>query len=105
LHIVLNGASAVDQTVVAMCNEFGREIKGAKGIPREMLRKAASMAVCKINMDTDLRLAMTGSIRKALAENPSEIDPRKYLGDARTNITKLVDGKITNVLGSSNSSV
>jgi fructose-bisphosphate aldolase class II len=102
--IVLHGASAVDQDFVAMCNEFGGDIKGAKGIPLEMLRKASSMAVCKINMDTDLRLAMTGSIRKVLAQNPSEIDPRKYLGEARTNITKLVEGKIINVLGSMNSS-
>lgn len=102
--IVLHGASAVDQNFVAMCNEFGGDIKGAKGIPVEMLRKAASMAVCKINMDTDLRLAMTGSIRKVLAQNPGEIDPRKYLGDARKNITTLVDAKITNVLGSMNSS-
>ncbi len=102
--IVLHGASAVDQNFVAMCNEFGGDIKGASGIPLEMLRKASSMAVCKINMDTDLRLAMTGSIRKTLAENPSEIDPRKYLGDARKNITKLVNEKITNVLGSINSS-
>ena len=103
--IVLHGASAVDQNFVAMCNEFGGDIKGAKGIPLEMLRKASSMAVCKINMDTDLRLAMTGSIRKVLAKNPSEIDPRKYLGEARTNITKLVEDKITNVLGSMNSSI
>ena len=102
--IVLHGASAVDQDFVAMCNEFGGEIKGAKGIPLEMLRKASSMAVCKINMDTDLRLAMTGSIRKVMAQNPSEIDPRKYLGEARKNITKLVEGKIINVLGSKNSS-
>lgn len=102
--IVLHGASAVDQNFVTMCNDFGGEIKGAKGIPLEMLRKAASMAVCKINMDTDLRLAMTGSVRKVLTEKPSEIDPRKYLGEARSNITKLVDGKITNVLGSANSS-
>jgi len=102
--IVLHGASAVDQDFVTMCNEFGGEIKGAKGIPLEMLRKAASMAVCKINMDTDLRLAMTGSIRKVLAQKAGEIDPRAYLGEARTNITKLVDNKITNVLGSKNSS-
>ena len=89
--IVLHGASAVDQDYVAMCNEFGGEIKGAKGIPLEMLRKAASMAVCKINMDTDLRLAMTGSIRKVLAKNLGEIDPRKYLGRSKKqhNKTKL----------------
>jgi fructose-bisphosphate aldolase, class II len=102
--IVLHGASAVDQDYVTMINEFGGEMKGAKGIPLEMLRKAAAMAVCKINMDTDLRLAMTGSIRKVLTKNLGEIDPRKYLGEARNNITKLVEGKITNVLGSSNSS-
>ena len=102
--IVLHGASAVDQSFVTMINEFGGEMAGAKGIPLEMLRKAASMAVCKINMDTDLRLAMTGSIRKVLTKNLGEIDPRKYLGEARNNITKLVEGKITNVLGSAGSS-
>ncbi|MGH4118307.1 class II fructose-bisphosphate aldolase [Clostridium sp.] len=102
--IVLHGASAVEQSFVTMINEFGGQMNGAKGIPLEMLRKASSMAVCKINMDTDLRLAMTGSIRKVLTENVGEIDPRKYLGEARKNITKLVEGKITNVLGSANSS-
>ena len=101
--IVLHGASAVDQNYVAMCNEFGGNIAGAKGIPTDMLRKAAAMAVCKINMDTDLRLAMTGSIRKVFGENPKEFDPRKYLGVARTNIQKLVEAKITDVLGSANS--
>lgn len=68
--IVLHGASSVDQRCVAMCNEFGGKIDGAKGIPAEMLRKASSMAVCKINMDTDLRLAMTAAIRKSFGENP-----------------------------------
>lgn len=85
-----------------MCNEFGGNIAGAKGVPEDMLRKAASMAVCKINMDTDIRLAMTGSIRKVFGENPKEFDPRKYLGLARTNIQSLVEAKIKNVLGSSN---
>lgn len=78
--IVLHGASSVDQRCVAMCNEFGGKIDGAKGIPAEMLRKASSMAVCKINMDTDLRLAMTAAIRKSFGENPAAFDPRGYLG-------------------------
>lgn len=100
--IVLHGASSVEPAYVAMCNEFGGNIAGAKGVPEDMLRKAASMAVCKINMDTDIRLAMTGSIRKVFGENPKEFDPRKYLGLARTNIQSLVEAKIKNVLGSSN---
>lgn len=100
--IVLHGASSVEPKFVAMCNEFGGEIDGAKGVPNEMLRKAASMAVCKINMDTDLRLAMTASIRKFLSEDPKQIDPRKYLGSAREAIEGLVQDKIKNVLGSSN---
>lgn len=100
--IVLHGASAVDAESVATCNKFGGQIAGAKGVPAEMLRKAASMAVCKINMDTDIRLAMTASIRKVFGENPKEFDPRKYLGAARTNIEKMVEDKIVNVLGSSN---
>lgn len=98
--IVLHGASSVDQRCVAMCNEFGGKIDGAKGIPAEMLRKASSMAVCKINMDTDLRLAMTAAIRKSFGENPAAFDPRGYLGDARNLIQELVEGKIKNVIGS-----
>lgn len=101
--IVLHGASAVDPKYVAQCNEFGGDIAGAQGVPAEMLRKAASMAVCKINMDTDLRLAMTAALRKFLAENPKEFDPRKYMGAARTTIQELVEDKIVNILGSSNS--
>lgn len=101
--IVLHGASSVDPKFVEMCNENGGQINGAKGVPVEMLRKASSMAVCKINMDTDIRLAMTGSIRKYMAENPSQFDPRKYLGEARKNIQALVEAKIDNVLGSENS--
>lgn len=98
--IVLHGASSVDQRCVAMCNEYGGKIDGAKGIPAEMLRKASSMAVCKINMDTDLRLAMTAAIRKSFGENPAAFDPRGYLGDARNLIQELVEDKIRNVIGS-----
>ncbi|MFL8631960.1 class II fructose-1,6-bisphosphate aldolase [Clostridioides difficile] len=101
--IVLHGASAVDQNAVATCNEFGGNIAGAKGVPVDMLRKASSMAVCKINMDTDLRLAMTAAIRKFLAENPKEFDPRKYIGAGRDAIQAVVESKIDDVLGSANS--
>ena len=98
--IVLHGASSVDPDAVATCNKYGGSIKGAAGGPNEMLRKAASMAVCKINMDTDLRLAMTAAIREVFGEHPAEFDPRKYLGAARERIEKLVEDKIKNVLGS-----
>ena len=101
--IVLHGASAVDQDAVATCNKFGGDIAGAKGVPVEMLRKASEMAVCKINMDTDLRLAMTAAIRKFMAENPKEFDPRKYLGAGRDAIKEVVLGKIETVLGSKDS--
>ena len=101
--IVLHGASSVDENCVAMCNKYGGSINGAKGIPNEMLRKAASMAVCKINMDTDIRLAMTAAIRKSMAEKPDAFDPRGYLSDARVLIQSLVEGKIKDVLGSENS--
>ncbi len=101
--IVLHGASSVDQDCVKMCNEFGGKIDGASGIPNEMLRKASGMAVCKINMDTDLRLAMTAGIRKFFGENPAAFDPRGYLGASRELIQKLVEDKIENVLGSKDS--
>lgn len=101
--IVLHGASSVDPNCVKICNDFGGKINGASGIPNEMLRKAAAMAVCKINMDTDIRLAMTAAIRKSFAEKPDAFDPRGYLGDARTMIQELVEEKIKNVLGSINS--
>ena len=101
--IVLHGASSVDEKCVSICNEFGGKINGAKGIPTEMLRKAASMAVCKINMDTDIRLAMTAGIRKSFAEKPEAFDPRGYLGVSRELIEELVSGKILNVLGSKDS--
>jgi len=77
--IVLHGASSVMPEYVEMINKFGGNMPGAKGVPEDMLRKAASMAVCKINIDSDLRLAMTGTIRKYFAENPSHFDPRQYL--------------------------
>lgn len=99
--IVLHGASTVLPDFVEKCNKYGGEIPGAQGVPEEMLRKAAGMAVCKINIDTDLRLAMTSSIREIFATQPSEFDPRKYLGPARTAIKGMVQHKIKNVLGSS----
>lgn len=101
--IVLHGASSVDAKSVEICNTFGGDIKGAKGIPAEMLRKASSMAVCKINMDTDLRLAMTAAIRKSLAEKPEAFDPRGYCGAGRDLIQELVENKIKDVIGSTNS--
>lgn len=101
--IVLHGASSVDQRCVAMCNEYGGNIAGAKGIPAEMLRKASSMAVCKINMDTDLRLAMTAAVRKAFGDEPAAFDPRGYLGAGRALIQELVEDKIKNVIGSTDS--
>lgn len=101
--IVLHGASAVSQDHIAQNNEFGGAIKGAKGIPEDMLRKAASLAVCKINMDTDIRLAMTAAIRKEFANKPEAFDPRGYLGAARTEIQELVETKIEEVLGSKDS--
>lgn len=101
--IVLHGASAVSQEHIAMCNEYGAKIKGAQGIPVDMLRKASEMAVCKINMDTDIRLAMTAAIRKAFGDKPEAFDPRGYLGAARTEIQNLVEKKIDEVLGSANS--
>ena len=100
--IVLHGASSVMPEFVKMINENGGQMPDAIGIPEEMLREAAKMAVCKINVDSDLRLAMTGTIRKYLFENPSHFDPRQYLAPARTAIKGIVAHKINNVLGSAN---
>jgi fructose-bisphosphate aldolase class II len=97
--IVLHGASSVIPEFVDMINQFGGNMPGAKGVPEDMLRKAASMAVCKINIDSDLRLAMTATVRKYFAENPSHFDPRQYLGPARQAIKGLVKNKLVNVLG------
>ncbi len=98
--IVLHGASSVPQEEVATINKFGGQLKDAIGIPEEQLRKAATSAVCKINIDSDSRLAMTAAIRKTFAEKPAEFDPRKYLGPARDSMKKLYMHKIENVLGS-----
>ena len=97
--IVLHGASSVIPEYVAMINQYGGTMPGAKGVPEDMLRKAASMAVCKINIDSDLRLAFTAAIRKHFAENPAHFDPRQYLAPARDLITECVRHKLVNVLG------
>lgn len=97
--IVLHGASSVLPDYVKMVNEFGGSMPGAKGIPEDMLRKAASLAVCKINVDSDLRLAFTAAVRKHFAENPAHFDPRQYLGDGRALVTECVRHKLVNVLG------
>jgi fructose-bisphosphate aldolase class II len=101
--IVLHGASSVDPTSVELCNRYGGQIKGAKGVPNDMLRKAAGLAVCKINMDTDLRLAMTAGIREFFGTKPDQFDYRGYLGLGREYVAKLVEAKIRDILGSVNS--
>ncbi|MCB9017413.1 MAG: class II fructose-bisphosphate aldolase [Paludibacteraceae bacterium] len=98
--IVLHGSSSVPQEEVDTINKFGGKLPDAVGIPEEELRMAAKSAVCKINIDSDSRLAMTAAIRKTFAEKPGEFDPRKYLGPARDNMKKMYTHKIINVLGS-----
>ena len=98
--LVLHGASTVIPEFVEKCNKYGAQIPGAQGVPEDLLRKAASMGVCKINIDTDLRLAMTASIRECFVEHPEEFDPRKYLGLGRDAIKAMVKHKIVDVLGS-----
>ena len=100
--IVLHGASTVIPELVEMCNKYGADIPGAKGVPDEILHEASLSGVSKINVDTDLRLAMTAQIRKVFAEEPSAFDPRKYLTPAREEIRKTVAHKIRDVFGSSN---
>lgn len=97
--LVLHGASTVLPEFVARCNQYGGDIPGAQGVPEHMLREAAKYGVCKINIDTDLRLAMTAEIRRIFVESPAEFDPRKYLGPARSAIKEMVKHKIVNVLG------
>ena len=98
--IVLHGASSVSQEAVKEINEKGGKMPDAIGIPEEQLRKAAGMAVCKINIDSDIRLAMTAGIRRVFADNPSAFDPREYLKVGREEVRKMVAHKILNVLGS-----
>ena len=100
--IVLHGSSSVPQEEVDTINKYGGKLPDAVGIPEEQLRQAAASAVCKINIDSDSRLAMTAAVRKVFAEKPGEFDPRKYLGPARDNMQKLYEHKIVNVLGSNN---
>ena len=97
--IVLHGASSVIPEFVDMVNQYGGKMPGAQGVPEDMLRKAASMAVCKINIDSDLRLAMTGTLRKYLYDHPEDFDPRKYMGPCRDAIREMVRHKIVDVLG------
>ena len=97
--IVLHGASSVMQEYVEIVNRFGGEMPGAIGVPEEMLREASGMAVCKINIDSDLRLAMTASIRRHLSEHPDHFDPRQYLTPARDAIRQVVAHKMIHVLG------
>lgn len=100
--IVLHGSSSVPEEFVALNNKYGGKIPGAKGVPEEMLLKATKYGVCKINIDTDLRLAMTASIRKVFIEQPEVFDPRKYLSPARDAIADMVAHKMKNVLNCSN---
>ena len=97
--IVLHGSSSVPQEFVAKINQYGGNMPNAIGVPEEQLRKAASMSVCKINIDSDLRLAMTACVREYLSQNPSHFDPRQYLKPARANIKELVRHKLVDVLG------
>ncbi len=100
--IVLHGSSSVPQDKVAIINKYGGALKDAIGIPEEQLREAAKSAVCKINIDSDGRLAMTAAVREIFATKPAEFDPRKYLGPARDSLKELYKHKLTNVLGSAN---
>jgi fructose-bisphosphate aldolase class II len=96
--LVLHGASTVLPEFVELCNKYGGDVAGAQGVPEEMLLRASKLGVCKINIDTDLRLAMTASIRKHYAENPGHFDPRQYLAPARDAIKSMVKHKVKNVL-------
>ena len=100
--LVLHGASTVLREFVDRCNEYGGQIPGAQGVPEEMIREATKYGICKVNIDTDLRLAMTAEIRRFMVESPSEFDHRKYLGPARDAIQRMVQHKIRDVLNASN---
>ncbi|MDR2161050.1 MAG: class II fructose-1,6-bisphosphate aldolase [Desulfovibrio sp.] len=99
--LVLHGASSVPQEFVDMANAYGGKVGGARGVPEDLLRKAAGYGVCKINIDTDIRLALTASIRKFFVEHPEEFDPRSYLRPARAAVKEMVRRKIRDVLGCS----
>ena len=101
--LVLHGASTVLQEFVDKCNQYGGQVAGAQGVPEEMIREAVKYGICKVNIDTDLRLAMTAEVRKYIMENPGELDPRKFLGPARVAIKGMVQHKIKNVLNASGS--
>lgn len=100
--LVLHGASTVLPEFVKRCNDYGGDIPGAQGVPEDMIREATKYGVCKVNIDTDLRLAMTAEVRKYLTEHPADFDPRKYLGPARDAISAMVQHKVKNVLNASN---
>ena len=100
--LVLHGASTVLREFVDKCNQYGGNIPGAQGVPEEMIREACKYGICKVNIDTDLRLALTAEVRKFIAENPAEFDPRKFLGPGRDAIQAMVQHKIKNVLNASN---
>ncbi|MEG0830300.1 MAG: class II fructose-1,6-bisphosphate aldolase [Anaerovoracaceae bacterium] len=100
--LVLHGSSTVLPEFVKRCNDYGGQIPGAQGVPEEMIREATKYGICKVNIDTDLRLAMTAEVRRHLIENPADFDPRKYLAPARDAIQSMVEHKIKNVLNSSN---
>ncbi len=99
--LVLHGASTVIPEFVEKCNQYGGKIPGAQGVPEDMIRTSCGLGICKVNIDTDLRLAMTAEIRRVLTENPEEFDPRKYLGPGREAIKAMVKHKIKNVLNAS----
>ncbi len=99
--LVLHGASSVPQEFVELCNKYGGNVGGARGVPEDMLRQAARMGVCKINVDTDIRLALTASIRQFMVEHPEAFDPRQYLTPAREAVRNMVARKIRDVMGSS----
>lgn len=100
--LVLHGASSVLKKFVDLCNEYGGEIPGAQGVPESMIKESVKYGICKVNIDTDLRLAMTAEVRRVLMEEPAQFDPRKYLGPGRTAIHDMVQHKIRDVLNSSN---
>ena len=100
--LVLHGASSVLKEFVDKCNEYGGNIPGAQGVPEDMIKEATKYGICKVNIDTDLRLAMTAEVRKYIKENPADFDPRKYLGPGRDAIQRMVQHKIKNVLNASN---